>query len=76
MTSLLPAPKATSKQVVRLSGRRDFRVRENALVGTVKPVTQVTHRMARWHQEEAVALQCARECITHLMAICSATSLR
>lgn len=28
--------------------------------------------MARWTQEEAIAFESARECITHLMAICSA----
>lgn len=29
-------------------------------------------QMARWTQEEAIAFESARECITHLMAICSA----
>lgn len=28
--------------------------------------------MERWTQEEAIAFESARECITHLMAICSA----
>lgn len=28
--------------------------------------------MTRWTQEESVAFESARECITHLMAICSA----
>lgn len=28
--------------------------------------------MARWTQEDAIAFESARECITHLMAICSA----
>lgn len=27
--------------------------------------------MARWTQEEAIAFECARECITDMMAICS-----
>jgi len=28
--------------------------------------------MTRWTQEESVAFESARECITHLMAVCSA----
>lgn len=27
--------------------------------------------MENWTQEEAIAFECARECITHMMAICS-----
>ena len=28
--------------------------------------------MAKWTQEQAVAFECARECITDMMGICSA----
>lgn len=27
--------------------------------------------MAEWTQEEAVAFECARECVTNMMAICT-----
>jgi hypothetical protein len=27
--------------------------------------------MQNWTQDEAIAFECARECITHMMAICS-----
>ena len=29
-------------------------------------------KMAKWTQEQAVAFECARECITDMMGICSA----